>query len=106
MVQYIIKLEGGFVMENELKELMLYMKENKQKLENLLQERKQALNKKNEIDDKSSVFYKEAELNYNDKVKEYDSLAKITNDYINSKKKEIVDKLNEEMKKVEEISDQ
>ena len=91
-------------MEKELKVLIDYIKENKSRMEELIQERVNLANEKNKIDDKESIFYKEAESNYETKVQEYNSLNKIVESNINIKKKEITDKIREDMDKMEEIS--
>ena len=85
-------------MENEIKELLSYMKEQKEVLKKLYKERIDLKNEKDKIDDKESGFYQDAETDYNNKVEEYDSLVNKVKEEIKEKKKNIIENLEKDKK--------
>ena len=88
-------------MENEIKELISYMREQKEKLLHLYEERKELKEEKDRIDDKDSGFYQDAEQEYNDKVTEYDSIVEETKAVIGEKKAAIIERLKKDKKAID-----
>ena len=89
-------------MEKEIKDLIVYMKEKREVLKGLYDERLMLLNEKNAIEDTQSGFYIDAKSEYDSKVEEYNEMAADVKKVINEKKSAIINRLRKDQRLIDE----
>ena len=91
-------------MEKEIKDLFEYMKQEKDKLQDLKNERVDLKNKKESFSKQESSFYKESESAYDEKKQEYDNHVKQVSDKVKAKKSRILEEYSKKMEKIDRIN--